>query len=174
MPRRIPTLAAAVLALTLTACGDDPQSITDLNPDFTVTEEAVDGGTVLVVGTTSAGFSPYMDVVDLGVDMERIGRFIAAHPDKHPGVTSVRLEVTTPTQNRLGHAGKTRSMNLVMDRTTIAKINYENMTTWGMLNLTTPTVLHPVGRQLIAGYCEDDTAMEYSPDFCLAVLLSPR
>ncbi|MBB4287648.1 hypothetical protein [Roseospira goensis] len=164
MRTRLVVLAGAVL---LAACGEDPQSVADLNPDFVVREEATDRGIVLVVETVSEGFSRSMDVTKLGLDMRRIARFIATHPDKHPDVAGVRLEVTTPTVDVYGHDGMTRSLDLVMDRTTMERINYDAiMTAAHFLNLTTPTVKHPVGRQLIAGYCEDETAQEYARDFC--------
>jgi hypothetical protein len=106
-----------LVALTLAGCGEEPQSVQDLSPGYTV------------------------------------------------------AEATTAVIDAYGNEGMRRTLDLAMDRATMERINYDRITIWGLLNLTTPTIHHPLGQQMIAEYCQDDDARRYSTDFCLGALM---
>lgn len=164
--RRRTVAFVALAAVFLSACGEEPQSVQDLSPAYTVAESP----DLVVVGVDTSG-SGYSAVFGLGMDIKRIAKFIATHPEKHPDVGTIRLEATTAVIDGYGNEGTQRTLDLAMDRATMERINYDRITMWSLLNLTRPTIRHRLGREMVAEYCQDDNAQKYSTDFCIAALM---
>jgi len=160
-----------VAAVLLSACGEKPpKTIQDIDSHIlSVTETKDAGKTELRIVWKLAGVSPGPDMSNAAFGMERIFKNMVKYfPDQQ--VDEVRVVLNAGLVDRYGNTKRDDIYEIPFAMSEIRKINFssDSLTHWGLLNLSErPTLRHPVGRQMISEFCEDEKNAKYAGDFCL-------
>lgn len=164
-------LAAALLA----GCGDDPpKSIQETSRDITKVSEIKDGpATLLVIDMKpSSGHSNSSFLFMATEDIKKVLASIAKH---FPNQQASRIDfvLTTALSDKYGNSKDFPVLRLSFEMSEVKKINFQGgtFTSWDLLRLANPASYpHPVGKDIVAGYCSDESNAKYAQEFCRASL----
>lgn len=107
-------------------------------------------------------------IFSAGQDVMEISHEIMEQwPEK---ITRLVYFIRAPTQDKYGNQGSSLAIKLFYKANDLNKINWDNFTNWQMLNITSDMEIKPLGRSMIAKYCQDTGNAKYSGDFCRQAL----
>ena len=121
----------------------------------------------------SADKTTYIRILTRGGDTDLIGvaftiKKIMLWNEKQPNtiVEKFNFTIKVPTIDKFGNKGSSVALHLNYDIKSFGKVQWENLGTWGILDLSQRTVDSKFGEKLIYQYCSDPVNKEYSRSFC--------
>ncbi len=166
-------LSALTIALSISACGGDrpepPKAIKDIDPKIIQVDQAkVDGKSVLKVTLKLNGLSPSTDMFSAGSGMLNVTKGVLKYfPDQ--ASDEVHFVLVAGLVDRYGNKSQADVIEIPYLTSDLKKINFESnsFSEWGLLNLSQETkILHPVGREFIREFCNEESNAKYADTFC--------
>lgn len=159
----------------LFGCGDGPpKNIHDTSRDITQVSEVQDGtATVLVIDMKpSSGYSDasffFMATEDIKKVLEKITKHF-----QNQKAERIDFILTTGLSDKYGNSKDLPVIRLSFDMSEVRKINFQNgnFTSWDLLGLAHPASFpHPAGRDIVIGYCHEESNAKYAQAFCRMAL----
>lgn len=79
---------------------------------------------------------------------------------------NVVIHFSAPSMDKYGNSGNSRFLSLSFNKTDIHRINFDNITPWDILNLSTKSAPTKFGIPLIGAFCTKSNNAKYSAQFC--------
>ncbi len=88
-------------------------------------------------------------------------------------ISAIVIQGIAPSVDKYGNESSSEAMTLTLSGEDISKVNWANVNSWQLLNLT-DSYLRPLGRSAVIEYCQEEANLKYAKEFCRSAIFGKK